>query len=122
MVKRPGSDLVGLWFRFNWEDWRQQTVGLTYAQAGALAELLAWAWREPSASLPDDDQQLAATLRLPMAEWLREYSGPLRSRFKAKNGRLSHPWLTERRGDVEEWLGKKREAAQARWRRGRVAG
>lgn len=101
------------WMPFYIGDYLADTMHLTREQHGAYMLLIFAYWRrgEP---LPDDDRQLAATVRATLAEWrrLRPVMAPF---FQISDGRWTH-----RRIDAE--LGSAVSISEAKRQAGRRGG
>lgn len=76
------------WMPFYVTDYLGDTMHLSTVQHGAYLLLLLACWKA-GGSLPDDDAQLSAITRMPMADW-RKSAVVLRSFFNAAEGRLEH--------------------------------
>lgn len=99
-------------------EYMADTTNLNTEQHGAYCLMLMAAWRR-GGTLPNDDEQLAAVTKLPLARW-KKHRAVLVDFFKAdEDGRLVHKRVTQERLKAQAISEKKGEAgaagAAARW-------
>ena len=121
--RRPGAR-PDTWMPLYWGDYLKDTGRLTTEGHGAYLLLIADYWTNGEA-LPDDDDQLAAITRLPLARW-RQVRRVLEHFFEVSDGCWRHKRVErelERATDiVSERSAAGKAGAKARWGPKQTAG
>lgn len=104
------------WFYFFPSDWlgSNKRAVMSLEQQGAYVNLLARQWSEPTCSLPDDDEVLAALSEMGEG-WLKGGSQLVRKCFPPHptlRARIANPKLLELRAERDEWVEKSREGGR----------
>jgi len=113
-----GAARPDTWMPLYWGDYLKDTGRLTTEGHGAYLLLIADYWTS-GAALPDDDSQLAAITRLPLARW-RQHRRVLEHFFEIADGLWRHSRI-DRELELATLLVTERSAAgkagaKARWR------
>jgi uncharacterized protein YdaU (DUF1376 family) len=119
-----GAARPDTWMPLYWGDYLKDTGRLTTEGHGAYLLLIADYWTS-GAALPDDDAQLAAIARLPLARW-RQHRRVLAHFFEIADGLWRHSRI-DRELELATLLVTERSAAgkagaKARWRHKRERG
>jgi uncharacterized protein YdaU (DUF1376 family) len=104
------------------DDWFSSSTiaSFTLEQEGAYGRLLKWAWKLPGCSLPKDEPTLASYSRLG-ARWRRFGRPIITACFVDQGGRWVNLRLLKEWHKAHESHGKRKAAADERWRREREA-
>ena len=113
-----GAARPDTWMPIYWGDYLKDTGRLTTEGHGAYLLLIADYWTS-GAALPDDDRQLSAIARLPLARW-RRHRRVLEHFFEVEDGLWRHQRI-EHELELATLLVTERSAAgkagaRARWR------
>jgi uncharacterized protein YdaU (DUF1376 family) len=119
-----GAARPDTWMPLYWGDYLKDTGRLTTEGHGAYLLLIADYWTS-GAALPDDDAQLAAIARLPLARW-RQHRRVLEHFFEIADGFWRHSRI-DRELELAVLLVTERSAAgkagaKARWRHKHING
>ena len=114
------------WMKLHGDRLADSTFGITSSRAGIGCAVLVWwyAFKQPGASIPNDQRILAHVcgLRWRDAEWLRIKEEALDKFYLCNNNRLYHPFLSEVAIEAWEQHHKKsaagKKGASRRWKEG----
>ena len=114
------------WMKLHGDRLADSTFGITSSRAGIGCAVLIWwyAFKQPGASIPNDQRILAHVcgLRWRDAEWLRIKEEALDKFYLCNNNRLYHPFLSEVAIEAWEQHHKKsaagKKGASRRWKEG----
>ena len=118
------------WMKLHGDRLTDSTFGITSSRAGIGCAILIWwyAFKQPGASIPNDQRILAHVcgLRWKDAEWLRIKEEALDKFYLCNNNRLYHPFLSEVAIDAWENHHKRsaagKKGASKRWKDGNANG
>lgn len=94
----------------------RDTTHLTTEQHGAYFLLLMAAWDAPDCALPNDEKRLARLARVTLAKW-RKIREEILELWTIEGGRIFQKRLRKEWEYVRKKSGKRKEAADARWRK-----